>query len=218
VKLEEIKIYRITHIKNIPHILDYGITHKNSPNCNPNFVNIGDLSLIDTRSSRNVIVDNGNFSNKGARAIVLGEFIPFYFGVKMPMLYVIQNGGNFVEKATHPKDIVYLSCPVHKIVDFGYTYYFSDGHATDNLTTFYDSTQIHNLPNIINWEAIKAPYWGGHDNLNLKRKKQAEFLISDDIDPRCLINIGCYSETSKDTLFNMGVDPSIIKIVPYTYY
>lgn len=26
-----------------------------------------------------------------SEAIVLGDFIPFYFGVRMPMLYVIQN-------------------------------------------------------------------------------------------------------------------------------
>lgn len=47
--LSQINIYRLIHIENIPHVLAHGITHKNSPNANPNFVGIGDLSLIDNR-------------------------------------------------------------------------------------------------------------------------------------------------------------------------
>ncbi|SEA26408.1 protein of unknown function [Arachidicoccus rhizosphaerae] len=38
--LKDVKLYRITHIDNIPHVLRYGITHKNSPNASPNFVAI----------------------------------------------------------------------------------------------------------------------------------------------------------------------------------
>lgn len=83
--LDEIYLYRMTHIENIPHILQYGITHSNSPNANPAFVPIGDGSLIRTRS--------GFLLDCGRR---LGEYIPFYFGVRMPMLYVIQKGFNFV--------------------------------------------------------------------------------------------------------------------------
>ncbi len=38
-----IYIYRMTHIDNIPHILKYGITHKNSKNANPHYKAIGDV-------------------------------------------------------------------------------------------------------------------------------------------------------------------------------
>ncbi|MFN0187492.1 MAG: DarT ssDNA thymidine ADP-ribosyltransferase family protein [Bacteroidia bacterium] len=41
-ELNEIYLYRITHIENIPHILQHGITHLSSPNTNPNFVPIGE--------------------------------------------------------------------------------------------------------------------------------------------------------------------------------
>jgi hypothetical protein len=168
VELEQIKIYRMTHIENILHILQYGITHKNSPNANPNFITIGDTSLIDTRSSKTVRVDNGNYSNFNAPTIVLGDFIPFHFGIKMPMLYVMQNGGNFVEKATPPEDIVYMACPLNIIILSDSIYYFTDGHATDNYTTFYDRSKINELPTLINWSAVKAAFWGGQENLNIK--------------------------------------------------
>jgi hypothetical protein len=58
----------MTHISNIPHILRHGFTHAESPNANPNYTAIGDVSLI--RSREDFLLDNGRF---------LGEAIPFYF-------------------------------------------------------------------------------------------------------------------------------------------
>ena len=89
-ELERIIVYRMVHIGNLPHILQHGITHKNSENANHNFMTIGDESLIGTRATKTVSVDNGDFIKFGIHQIVLGDFIPFYFGIKMPMLYVIQ--------------------------------------------------------------------------------------------------------------------------------
>lgn len=217
-EIGEIMIYRMTHIKNIPHILKYGITHKNSSNKNNNFINIGDIILIDTRKTKRVRVDNGDFSNTDVPTIVLGDFIPFYFGVKMPMLYVMQHGGNFVEKATPAEDIIYLACPINKIIQSNYTYYFTDGHATDNLTTFYDKNKIKELPKIIDWSAVRTSYWGGQENLDIKRKKQAEFLISDDLPPKLLTGFGCFNEEAKNKLIKMGVEEEKIKLIPKAYY
>jgi hypothetical protein len=216
--LAEIKVYRMIHIDNIPHVLRYGITHKNSPNKNPEFITIGDVSLIDTRSSKQVSVDNGNFSSYGTPLITLGDFIPFYFGVKMPMLYVIQHGGNFVERATPANDIVYLVCSLSLIVKLNKDYFFSDGHATDSLTTFYDKSKINDLPSIINWTAVKASYWSGQENLNTKRKKQAEFLVSYDLPANFIVGFGCYNEAAKNKLVGMGIPVEKIKVIPNAYY
>ncbi|MGO3720019.1 MAG: type II toxin-antitoxin system toxin DNA ADP-ribosyl transferase DarT [Mesonia hippocampi] len=217
-KLENIYIYRMTHIDNIPNIMQNGITHKNSPNSNPNFIPIGDVSLIDTRSSKRVSIDNGEMFDFDMPAITLGDFIPFYFGIKMPMLYVIQNGGNFVEKATPAEKIIYLACPINNIIQSGGVYYFSDGHATDNLTSFYDSSKINELPNIIDWDSIKAPFWGGQENLNIKRKKQAELLVSDDLPSQFIAGFCCYNDDAKESLVNIGIDETKIKVIPRAYY
>jgi len=217
--LEQIKVYRMTHIDNIPHILRHGITHKKSLNSNPNFVTIGDISLIDTRNSKQVKVDNGNFFNFDAPLITLGDFIPFYFGIKMPMLYVMQHGGNFVERPTPPEDIVYLICFISRIIQSDINYFFSDGHATaDNYTTFYDRSKINELPTLIDWDAIKAPYWGGEENLDIKRKKQAEFLVAQDLPLEFIVSFGCYNESAKNKLLSLGIEEKKIKIGASAYY
>lgn len=208
----------MTHIKNIPHILQNGITHRSSPNTNPNFVPIGDISLIGTRNTKKVIVDNGDLNNQHSRNITLGDFIPFYFGIKMPMLFVIQQGGNFVESAVHAEEIIYLACSLIDIVNSDLEYYFSDGHATDNFTTFYDKDMIQKLPQIVDWNSVKANFWGGDDNLNVKRKKQAEFLLKNDLPPDYIVGFGCYSESAKQQLMSIGVDSEKIKIIPNAYF
>ena len=207
----------MTHLQNIPHILQYGITHRSSTNANPDFVPIGDASLISTRASKTVYIDNGIHLNAGAE-IELGDYIPFYFWVKMPMLLVIQNGGNFVPYPTSPENIIYLVCSVIDISQSGNIYYFSDGHATDRLSSFFDQTKLNDLPKIVDFDAVKSSYWGGHENLNVKRKKQAEFLVKYDISPELIIGFGCYNEQAKNKLLNFGIANDKIKIIPQGYF
>jgi ssDNA thymidine ADP-ribosyltransferase, DarT len=217
-KLEDVKLYRITHIENIPHILQHGITHKSSPNANPQFLPIGDLSLIDARNKRIVEVNNGYLPDTTTSTIVLGNLTPFYFGIKMPMLYVIQSGGNFVQNPTPATEIIYLVCQLFEVINLSATYYFTDGHAIDKLTCIYDSSRILDLPELVDWNAVKSAFWGGSDNLNVKRKKQAELLIAGDIPPKLITKFGCFNSDAQQKLEEMGIAKSRIKVVPSAYY
>ena len=160
-------------------------------------------------------VTNGNTNT--IESITLGDFIPFYFGVKMPMLYVVQRGGNFVENATKPENIVYVACSVQAIVDSNLLYYFSDGHAADFLSTFYNKFKINQLPQIVDWDSVKKSYWAGDENQDVKRKKQAEFLVKGDIPRDFIIGLVCYNDTAEQKLKKFGVN-NPIKVIPKAYY
>lgn len=71
--------FRIVHIDNIPHVVKYGLVHNDSPFASDSFVPIGDMSVMDARSTKQLT--DGSF---------LSEYIPFYFGPRSPMLYNIQ--------------------------------------------------------------------------------------------------------------------------------
>lgn len=209
----------MTHIENIPHILRNGITNKDSNNRNQNYKNIGDISLIKTRTEKSVKIDNGIDDLRiKPKCIKLGDYIPFNFGVRMPMLYVSQQGGNFVEQATSPENIIYLVCSLCDVVSLSYKFIFTDGHATDMLTSFYDESKINELVNIIDWNAVTSLCWGGNDNLDIKRKKQAEFLIAGDIPPELIVGFGCYNKESSNKLISFGITENKIKIIPNAYY
>lgn len=210
--IDNIKLYRMTHVANIPHVLQHGIVHSSSPNHNPDYVPIGDKTLIDFRRTKKIRIDV-------EQSIPLGDFIPFYFGIRMPMLYVMQRGGNFVEKAYNPEEIIYVAISLKKILEKGYEFFFTDGHATDFLTSFYTKDSIDSLPELLDWDAIKAQNWSGDGiETDLKRRKQAEFLIKQDVATDCICGYACYNEVAKARLLTLGVPENLIRIFPRAYY
>lgn len=71
---------------------------------------------------------------------------------------------------------------------------------------------------IIDWTAVKSLYWGGQDNLDVKRKKQAEFLISGDVPPEFIVGFGCYNDNAKERLISKGVEENKIKVIERYYF
>jgi hypothetical protein len=189
--LSKIYIYRITHIENIKHILQYGITHSTSLNANPDFVPIGDGSLISSRSS--FLLNNGR---------KLGEYIPFYFCIRSPMLYVIQNGFNHVAPI-HAENLVYCVSSVQKIMDLNLDFVFTDGHAVNSLSSQYSKSDVDNIVNIIDISAIKSKYWKNENDLDLKRRKEAEFLVLGDIASSAILGYIVYNTNSKNKLMSL---------------
>lgn len=195
----------MTHVRNIPHILEFGITHVNSENRNENYAPIGDSSIINTRNT--FILDDGSF---------LGEYIPFYFGPRMPMLYVIQNGFNGV-KCTHPKDIVYCVVSVQRVIDLNLFFRFTDGHAIDMMSMFFDVHSINRLDEIVDYDAVNAKYWTDPSDLDKKRRKEAEFLIKGDVSKNAIVGFIVYNEETKNVVRSYGV-PDRKVIVKREYY
>ena len=205
----------MTHLQNVPHVLEYGITHKDSPNANPDYIDIGDSSLINSRGAKLMWVNNGDKFSFEHEQITLGNFIPFYFGFRMPMLYVIQNGYNGV-KMQPPESIVYCVCTLQKIIDDGYSYYFTDGHAIDSLSSCFDSTMVNDIENIIDFEAAKTRDWTAQRDL--KRKKEAEFLLGQDILKGSMAGFICYNDDTKNKLIKMGVKETIVHTNAHYYF
>lgn len=199
-------LYRMIHIENIPHVLEYGITHRNSTSANLNFVPIGDNSLINRRNT--YILNNGS---------ILGDYIPFYFGTRSPMLYVIQHGFNGVSK-TNPENIIYCVTSITKIIDSEIEFIFTDGHAIDSFSTEYSKDQINNIDNLIDYNAINAFDWKDENDLDKKRRKEAEFLLSQDLPPSYILGYICYNENSKSKLLEYGIDVNKIVVKPNCYF
>lgn len=197
----------MTHIDNIPHILKYGITHRLSANADANYKPIGDSSIIQKRSLKMVCTVNGE-------ELIPGDYIPFYFYVRMPMLYNIQHGYNV--NRVSPENIVYLVVKLDSIVkDDNYKYYFSDGHAVCKMTRFYGRESISDIDNILDKKSIQNNDWG--NDYTTRERKQAEFLVGSDIPPERIVMMGCYNERARTRLIDNGVQCKII-VTPKSYF
>jgi len=204
--LNKIYLYRMTHIENVPHIFQYGITHVMSVNANKSYKTIGDENIIGTRNQ--IFLPNGKN---------LGDYIPFYFGVRMPMLYVIQKGYNGVP-VTQAEDIVYGISSVQKIVEHELNFIFSDGHAVDGLTNFHEQKELSNIDRILDKNAIDATYWHNDKDLDLKRRKEAEFLVENDVPTTAIIAWVVYNEKAKQKLLSMGISEEKIYVKTNCYF
>lgn len=158
-------IFRLTHIDNLPWILNNGVHCKASDAQDPNFVEIGNKDLIQKRPARQVPV---------APRETLAHYVPFYFTPCSPMLYNIRTGWNNVIKRP-PSELVILVASLRSLAEYGVPFVFSDRHAFMNGATF--SAALDDLASL-GWE-----YWQRRDfrlDLNDPQKLeryQAEALI-----------------------------------------
>lgn len=195
----------MTHIRNIPHILNEGFVHSTSPKASKDYIPIGDKSLIENRSLKMVM----------GRPI--NDYIPFYFGYRSPMLYVIQNGFNGVTKRS-PEDIVYCVLRLDNIIASGLHFIFTDGHANDSMTNAYEAKRITDLDRIVQYDDVMSKYWKSEDDTDLKRRKDAEFLFIDEVPPSMISGFVVYSQAGKEQLEMMGISPEKVIIKPDYYY
>lgn len=192
----------MTHIQNIPHILDVGFVHADSPNASPDYIPIGDSSMIRARAGRD------------AAGKTLDKYIPFYFGPRSPMLYVIQKGFNGVTKRL-PRDIVYCVLRIDTVINSKLRFVFTDGHAADHITKTYKREDLTNIDSIISYNDVYAQFW--NEDPDAKRKKEAELLFFDEVPASLISGFIVYDEKAKQQLMSYGIPEDKI-IIRTTFY
>ena len=197
--------FRITHINNISHIAKCGIVKASSPLHDKNFQPIGDSQVIKLRKSE---VVNGYH---------IGDYIPFYFGPRSPMLYVIQHGYNGVQHV-EPEKIVYCVIKLDDLIADGIECIFTDGHALSFLTSFYTKDDLVNIDSIVNYTDVYSSQWNLEEDHDLKRRKEAELLIKDDLPAKYIKGYVVYNEKAKQSLIEKGIIGNLIAVMPNYYF
>jgi hypothetical protein len=167
------KIYHITHIDNLSGILREGGLWCDAERLRRGLLvqTIAYQELKDRRSQLSVETLDGRPVAAGGE---LADYVPFYFANRSPMLYAIHTG--YVEGYTGGQaEVVYLVSSVERAVEMGTQWCFTDGHAVEALTEFFVS--LDDLSRV-DWTVVE--HWSWHNranNLDRKRRKQAEFLV-----------------------------------------
>lgn len=197
--------FRITHIDNIPHILKNGLVKADSPLHDENYVPIGDPHIIGLR---------GDIEVKGYR---IGDYIPFYLGPRSPMLYVIQHGYNGVQRV-EPEKIVYCIIRLDDLINNNIDCIFTDGHAVSFLTSLYSRDKLSSINEIVKFDDVYSSQWNSEEDLDLKRRKEAELLIKNDLPVQFLRGFVVYNNKAKDFLIEKGVADNMIAVMPSYYF
>jgi hypothetical protein len=179
---EKILLHRIIHIDNLDYILDLKkLTCPNHPEKDPNYIGIGDSTLIQSRSQTEIpLAPNGTFN----------DYISFYFSNRTPMLYNIYHGYQNVVMRPQ-EDIIYLVSTYKKIKESERPFVFFSGHGYHHLSGCYNEDS--GLSEI-DWEVINSKKWADKlDGGERKRKKQAELLVSSELSIDYLVGIGVFN-------------------------
>ena len=199
----KIWLFRIIHIDNLKYVLQHGLHSINHAETDPNYINIGDTNLIGQRKDYPVKLEGyGN----------LGDYIPFYFGPLSPMLYNIKTGHRGITKYSQ-KDIVYICCLLPDIIEYCFSWCFTDGHAKARITDFFN-----NLDDLdkVDWNMVYEKIWNNNDeDYDRMRRKQAEFLVKDYLPVNCISRIIVFDDTIRklavDILNELGLE-IIVKV------
>jgi len=173
-----VEVFRIVHIENVEYLLTHGMFTKSHAQADPDYINIGDTGLIAQRNDYPVRIHPPNG--------VLGEYVPFYFGPLSPMLLNIKTGHRGITQRPQ-SDIVYVVCGLATLVDNCGAWCFTDGHAKNAITAFYN--HLDNLDKV-DWDMVSERHWKNtEEDFDRMRRKQAEFLVKTHVPLSCISSI-----------------------------
>jgi hypothetical protein len=79
----------------------------------------------------------------------------------------------------------------------------------DGFSSFHGASDVGQIDDILDYNAIKAKYWKNEQDLDLKRRKQAEFLVAQDIPVSAILGYLVYNQAANERLVSMGVEKKI---------
>lgn len=169
-------IYHITDVENLPGILAGGGLRSDAAMAHHSPEVIG-YGHIKQRRMTEIRVDccGGRF---------VGEFVPFYFCPRSPMLYTV-NRGNTGRTPGCQRTIVHLVSTMAVGISQNRPWAISDGNAGAFHATF--SADVAALAGL-DWAAIRATQWQGKTH-----QKSAEFLLADFFGWPGFHAVGCYN-------------------------
>ncbi len=160
-------IYRFIHIKNLPILLERGGLYAplHEPSDGLVYKTIHNAEIQAERKVKPIPCAPGG---------KIHDYVPFYFCIRSPMLYVINKGG--VEGYSEGQEpLIYLVTTAQVVAESGIPFVFSDGHGIAYYTDWF--CDLADLGKV-DWDVIRATYWfDTNEDGDRKRRRQAEFLI-----------------------------------------
>ncbi|HKQ05494.1 MAG TPA: DUF4433 domain-containing protein [Blastocatellia bacterium] len=207
---EEARIFRIVHVANVAWILDHGgMPCPNSVEQDPNYINIGNTSLIDKRARLSVPI-----SPHGT----LSDYVPFYFTPFSIMLYNIKTGYGGITRRDNSEIVMFVSS-VYRLRELGLLFIYTDQHAYTAGTDFIDGSGDLRQ---IDWPLLQRRDFKTDDaNPGKQQRYQAEALVHRRVPLEAVLGIVCYNDTVKRGLESLIEERGInleVRALPGYYF
>jgi hypothetical protein len=177
-------IFHFTHGRNLRSILADGELRPSASAATS--IDIADTRIKTSRETRVVTCGPGGF---------VGDYVPFYFAPRSPMLFRIQQGG--VEGVDgDPRALVYFATATERVAAAGLGFVITDGNAAAAVTRFVDDIDL--LDATVDWPLMRATYWSNtEEDGDRVRRRGAEFLVHGAVPLGLIDEIGVYNLAAK---------------------
>lgn len=180
-------IYRLIHVDNLETLLHREALHAphHTPDDGLPYRTIHDVEIQAQRRTWAIGCGPGG---------TVHDYVAFYLGPRSPMLYKLNSGG-VAGYNEGQEPLIYLVSTVQAVEAAGLDFVFSDGHGIARFTRWY--SRVADLGQV-DWEAVYARQWADTvDDMDRKRRKQAEFLIHRCCPWALIQEIGVYNSRAK---------------------
>lgn len=192
-KLDIRNLYYITHVDNLPSILEKGIlSHEKIEEERVHTARVYNTEIVNRRKEKNT-PDRKS----------LWSYANLYFQPRNPMMYRVVH-----EKEKRAKDLAIVSVTIKVLQTPGV--FITDGNAANDPTQFYTtSTGLKMIGQ--QWKIVQSEWWNNLDGS--KRKIMAECLVPQRVDPEFINSIYVADEETRSRLSAM-VGYRSIPIIP----
>jgi hypothetical protein len=104
----------------------------------------------------------------------LGDYVPFYFGVKSPMLFTYKNG-RVIGSPENQDELIYLAATAEAIAGAGIAFAFTDGHPVREPKAFFNDLAC--LCKVDLPLMTQRDWYDCDEDPDRMRRRQAEFLV-----------------------------------------
>lgn len=158
-----------THVDHISLIIKHGLlSDSKAQSTGLLLTEVGHRGIKGRRRSREVPVPPGG---------AVGDYAPFYFAPRSPMMYVIHRGG----VPTYDggcDDLVYLVTTVERLAELGLPLVFTDRNAALKVAAFAEG--LARLDELVDWRLMEEPRWSNTpEEPDRKERRMAECLAHD---------------------------------------
>lgn len=180
---EKALIFRISHLRNLPWILDNGLCCRSSASQDPDFVPIGNQDVIEKRPRIEVPI---------APEGTLSDYVPFHFTPYSPMLYNIITGRGVPKR--DKSELCVLVSSLHDVRRAGRPFVFTDRHALLQYATRF-SSDLDDLPTMIAWDLLQErDFRRDPEHPEKVDWYQAEALVYEHLPVRALLGIVVHND------------------------
>jgi hypothetical protein len=181
-------VYHFTHLDNLHAICESGDLRCDAVAREGwTRTEVGDPEIKESRRRRSIPIAPGG---------QVGDYVPFYFATRSPMMYRIACDHRDSVAGRYPggdRPLAYLVTTVGSVVDAQLDWVATDGNAATATTEF--TSDLQRLETIVDWPLMVAERWNNTaDDPDRQRRRMAEFLVYDRLPISLIRWIGTSSE------------------------